>query len=70
MILKNRNEWAFEILHIGEAGYVAELERILLKSLNAKDDTMSFNQHNGDGLYNGTVLKKIQLLDNVKVKLE
>jgi len=68
MILKNRNEWAFEILHIGEAGYVAELERVLLKSLNAKDDTMSFNQHNGDGLYNQYGVKENSITRQRKSK--
>ena len=52
LILENRTEWVYEILQTGDPKYIVELENILLKSLNAKDDPMSFNQHNGDGLYN------------------
>ena len=52
MVLENRNEWIYEILCIGEASYIADLENSILTFLNAKDDPLSFNQHNGDGLYN------------------
>jgi len=52
LVLENRNEWVYEILYIGEANYIADLENSILTSLNAKDDPLSFNQHNGDGLYN------------------
>jgi hypothetical protein len=52
LIIENRNEWVYEILHIGTASDIANLETSILMSLNAKDDPMSFNQHNGDGLYN------------------
>lgn len=52
LILKNRNEWRYEILHTGEAEYIAQLERTILAELDAKNDPLSFNQHNGDGLYN------------------
>lgn len=52
MILQNRHEWEYEILHTGEADYIKKLETIILNELDAKNDHMSFNQHNGDGLYN------------------
>ena len=52
MILENRNDWVYEILYTGDSKEISILETSLLKSLNAKDDPMSFNQHNGDGLYN------------------
>jgi hypothetical protein len=52
MVLENRNEWEYEILHIGDAKYIARLETEILTSLDAKNDPMSFNQHNGDGLCN------------------
>jgi hypothetical protein len=52
MIIENRSEWCYDILCIGDSEYIVELERLILKYLNAKDDPMSFNQHNGDGLFN------------------
>lgn len=54
MVLENRNEWEYEILHTGDAKYIAQLETEILSNLDAKNDPMSFNQHNGDGLYNRT----------------
>lgn len=54
MVLANRNEWVYEILHTGEATYIALLETEILTMLDAKSDLMSFNQHNGDGLYSRT----------------
>lgn len=52
MVLENRSDWTYEILHTGDANYIAQLETKILKELDAKNDPMSFNQHNGDGLYN------------------
>lgn len=54
MVLENRNEWSYEILHTGAAKYIAQLETEILTKSDAKNDPMSFNQHNGDGLYNRT----------------
>lgn len=54
LVLENRNEWKFDILHTGDATYIAQLETEILIKLDAKNDPMSFNQHNGDGLYNRT----------------
>lgn len=52
MVLENRHEWKCEILHTGEADFIKKLETTILKELDAKNEPMSFNQHNGDGLYN------------------
>lgn len=58
LILENRNEWKYEILYTGDAKFIANLEREILKNLDAKNDSMSFNQHNGDGLYNRYGIKE------------
>jgi len=52
LILENREEWIYEILHTGDPEYIVSLETTILISLDARNDPMSFNQHNGDGLYN------------------
>lgn len=41
-----------EILLIGSVAYVVEMESALLRLLDAKNDDLSFNQHNGDGKMN------------------
>jgi hypothetical protein len=52
LVINNRSEWVYEILYTGEAEYISKLEKQLLTELDAKNNPMSFNQHNGDGLYN------------------
>ena len=52
LILESREEWIYEILHTGDPEYIVSLETTILTSLDARNDPMSFNQHNGDGLYN------------------
>lgn len=52
LILENRNDWYYVIICIGDAEYIKHLEKKILSDLDAKNDVMSFNQHNGDGLYN------------------
>jgi len=51
MILENRPNWKREVLIIGEPKYIRQLETKYLKILNAKNDTMSYNQHNQDGKF-------------------
>ena len=57
MILENRNDWKREVLIIGEPKYIVELEANYLKLLDAKNDTMSYNDHNGDGKFSGIINK-------------
>jgi hypothetical protein len=52
LVLANRKDWVYEILHTGAADYIVELETKILTELDARNNPMSFNQHNGDGLYN------------------
>lgn len=51
MILENKNDWQRELLVIGESTYIVEMESKLLGLLDAKNDPMSFNKHNGDGKF-------------------
>lgn len=55
MILENKDDWYREILVIGDPKYIRELETKRLKSLDAKNDPMSFNRNNADGDFLGTV---------------
>jgi hypothetical protein len=54
MITENKNEWHREVLVIGEPLYIRELESQYLSSVDAKNDFMSFNFHNGDGKFTTT----------------
>jgi hypothetical protein len=60
--LQNPLDWNREILVIGPAEYIRELETNYLKSLNAKHDPMSFNLHDGDGKFT-TAGKKLTSKD-------
>ena len=51
MITENRGDWQREILAIGEPKDMLELETRYLVSLDAKNDPMSYNQHNSDGKF-------------------
>lgn len=42
------DDWKREVLLIAPPLYVREIEAKYLLSLNARDDTLSFNRHNGD----------------------
>lgn len=48
LIEESPNSWDREILMFGESKYVREMEAKYLQSLNAKNDNMSYNRHNGD----------------------
>ena len=48
-IKSNFNNWKREILCIGDPKYIIKLETDYLKLLNAANDPMSYNLHNGDG---------------------
>ena len=54
MIVENQDDWYREILDIGEPKYIRALEEIRLKSLDAKNDPMSYNQDNADGNFTTT----------------
>lgn len=51
MIIENKDDWTREILVISYPDYILALETRLLLSLDAKDNPMSFNKHNGDGIF-------------------
>jgi hypothetical protein len=51
LITENLAEWHREILAVGEPAAMLELETRYLVSLDAKNDPMSYNQHNSDGKF-------------------
>lgn len=54
LIKQHREEWESEILLVGtvdDIHYIVELEGRLLRRLNARDDPMSYNQHNNDKVF-------------------
>ena len=51
LITENLAEWHREILAVGEPTAMLELETRYLVSLDAKNDPMSYNQHNSDGKF-------------------
>jgi len=51
LIESNQPNWHREILCVGEPQDMIELECRLLESLDAKNDPLSYNQHNGDGKF-------------------
>ena len=57
LIKQNPTEWKREIIKTGSPEEMIKLETTLLESLDAKHNTMSFNQHNGDGKFTRTGVK-------------
>lgn len=51
MILEHRNNWSREILCVGNPDDIVKLESAYLTQLDAKNDPMSYNKHNGDGKF-------------------
>ena len=54
MIVKNPTDWTREILCVADSEYILGLENKYLTMLDAKNDPMSFNRHNGDGKFTST----------------
>lgn len=52
MILESINGWQREIIATGSPDEIKSLETEILQLADAKNDPRSFNQHNGDGLFN------------------
>jgi hypothetical protein len=51
LIEANRNNWVREILCVGTPDYIVNLESSYLTKLDAKNDPMCYNKHNGDGKF-------------------
>jgi NUMOD3 motif len=66
LILSNPNEWTREILFTGEPSEIFYVEAQILESLNAKEDPLSFNKHNGDGKWS---MRGKQFSDDHKKKM-
>ena len=62
LIEESPNSWNREILMFGESKYVREIEAKFLQCVNAKNDDMSYNKHNGDMRFHtiGTTLTEDQ----------
>jgi hypothetical protein len=54
LIKTNPEEWQREILHTGTPEEILNLEVALLEESNAKNNPLSYNQHNGDGKFTRT----------------
>jgi hypothetical protein len=57
LVKQSPAEWQREIIQTGYPSEMIKLETILLESLDAKNNPMSFNQHNGDGKFTRTGVK-------------
>jgi hypothetical protein len=51
LITSSPTEWQREILFLGSPKEVIITENVMLLELNAKDDPLSYNMHNGDGKF-------------------
>lgn len=54
LIKTNPKEWQREILHTGTPEEILNLEVSLLEEFDAKNNPLSYNQHNGDGKFTRT----------------
>jgi len=57
MILESREEWVRELMMVGEPKYVRSTESKFLEHVDAKNDPMSFNRHNGNGDFTNAGMK-------------
>jgi len=51
MILEQRSRWIRTVLCLGTPEYILDLETRMLTAVDAKNDPLSYNQHNGDGKF-------------------
>lgn len=51
LILEHKEQWIRTILCLGTPEYIVDLETRLLTAVDAKNDPLSYNQHNGDGKF-------------------
>jgi hypothetical protein len=51
MILENVDDWKREVIDTGSVEEMLLLETTILETFDAKNDSQSFNQHNGDGKF-------------------
>lgn len=54
LVENNPEEWQREILHTGTPEAMLNLEAALLEEFDAKNNPLSYNQHNGDGKFTRT----------------
>jgi len=51
LLLESPTDWDRKILCIADPNYILNLETLYLHEVDAKNDPLSFNQHNGDGKF-------------------
>ena len=51
LVQANPADWKRTIIAAGEPNDMRNFEMVLLKALDAKNDLMSYNRHNGDGAF-------------------
>lgn len=66
LITKNKSEWNRKILAVGEPSYILNLETNYLTYHDAKNNSLSYNRHNGDGKFTST---GIIATDKTKLKM-
>lgn len=67
MILESVGEWKREIIATGNVEEMLTLETLILEISDAKNDSRSFNQHNGDGKFKNK--GGVSLTENHKLNL-
>jgi len=68
LIKENTNEWEREVLVIGDPLYIVDLESRYLSLLDAKNDPMSFNRHNGNGKFHTAGRKEPEEAKKKRIK--
>jgi hypothetical protein len=68
LITESIDEWQREILVIGDPVYIVELEAKYLTLLDAKNDQMSYNGHNGDGKFHTAGRKEPEEAKKKRIK--
>lgn len=54
LIVQDPDDWVREVLVVGNPTDIKNLESAYLRLLNARDDQLSYNLHNGDGKFTTT----------------
>ena len=63
----NPDRFEEKILVVSDGDYVVKVEASLLKFRDARNDTMSYNMHNGDGVFNHSKTGKRVAAENQRL---
>lgn len=64
---ENPSRFEKKILVVGDGDYVVKVESTILKFRDAKKDPLSYNQHNGDGVFNPSKTGKTTAAENQRL---